>query len=356
MNPHNLKPDKPKIITSETEVTSFYNRMDPREVIDELIEGNYVLIENYYYNGLQVLEELKKVLKRKYNKKNFQGQREFRFAFRNASHRLLLMVVDHKLDVKKAPKIGWLKILYPENSDFLISFPEVQGLNSSWQWYINGLEIEILNLKIHPYYGSYFPTRFDHLELFNKWLINYKGSKTKAIDVGVGSGVLSYQLLQNGFSHVLGTDINKNSIIGATQESEKLGFSDRLSLEYGDLFANCDFKAELIVFNPPWLIAKHKLEGGIDKAIYYEGDLFPRFFKQAKQHLEKKGKLVILFSNLGKVVGEDDAHPILNELHKKKRFKKVQYMQQSVKASSKKTRRKNWRKEEKVELWVLTHF
>ena len=167
MNPHNLKPDKPKIITSETEVTSFYNRMDPREVIDELIEGNYVLIENFYYNGLQVLEGLKKFLNRKYNKKDFQGQRDFRLAFRNASHKLILMVVDHKLDVKKAPKIGWLKILYPENSDFLISFPDVQGLNSSWQWYINGLEIEILNLKIHPYYGSYFPTRFDHLELFS---------------------------------------------------------------------------------------------------------------------------------------------------------------------------------------------
>jgi 16S rRNA G1207 methylase RsmC len=171
----------------------------------------------------------------------------------------------------------------------------------------------------------------------------------------VGSGVLSFQLLQYGFSQVLGTDTNENAIIGATQESERLGFSDRLTLKYGDLFADCDYKAELIVFNPPWLIAKHQLEEGIDKAIYYEADLFPRFFEQAKQYLEKEGKLVIIFSNLAEVVGVD-VHPILNELNNCNRFKQELHMQQSIKPSSKKTKRKNWRKDEKVELWVLTHF
>lgn len=354
-NQHNLKPDKPKVITSEVEIISFYDKMDPREIITELIEGEYVLVEDFYYNGLEVLEELKKKLKRKYNSQNFQGQREYRSAFREASHRLLLLVIDHKLEVKKAPKIGWLKILYPEDSEFLITFPDVQGLNSSWQWFQKGIEIEILDLKIHPYYGTYFPTRFDHLHLFDKWLKSYEGRKNNAIDIGVGSGVLSYQLLQYGFSHVLGTDTNKNAIIGTTLESERLGYSDKLSLKHGDLFADCDMKADLIVFNPPWLIAKHDLAEGIDKAIYYEDDLFPRFFKQAKQHLEEDGKLILIFSNLAKVVGEDEDHPILNELNSFDRFKKELYMQRSVKPSSKKTKRKNWRKNEKVELWVLTH-
>ncbi|MHA2028614.1 MAG: methyltransferase [Candidatus Kariarchaeaceae archaeon] len=353
---HHLKPDKPRIITSDIEVISFYNKMDPREIITELIKGKYVLVEDFYFNGLQVLEELTKALKRNYKNHNFQGQREYRSAFREISHRLLLMVVDYRLEVRKAPEIGWLKILYPEDSEFLISFPDIQGLNSSWQWYLKGLEIEILNLRIHPFYGTYFPTRFDHLQLFDKWLKSYKGNKNNAIDIGVGSGVLSFQLLQNGFSRVLGTDTNKNAIIGTTQESERLGFSDRLSLKYGDLFANCDFKAELIVFNPPWLIAKHQLKEGIDKAIYYETDLFPRFFEQAKQHLEKEGKLVLLFSNLPEIVGVDEVHPILNELNKYDRFKKELYLQQSVKPSSKKTKRKNWRKDEKIELWVLTHI
>ncbi|OLS23562.1 MAG: Ribosomal protein L11 methyltransferase [Candidatus Heimdallarchaeota archaeon LC_2] len=347
--------NKPDIIISDIEVTSFHNKMDPGEIIEDLIKGKYVLIEDFYFNGLQVLEELKKFLKSNYVNHNYQGQRQYRSAFRNASHRLLLMVVDNKLQVRKAPEIGWLKILYPEVSEFLISFPDVQGLNSSWQWYQNGIDIKILNLQIHPFFGIYFPTRFDHLQLFDKWLRSYKGTKKNAIDVGIGSGVLSFQLLQNGFSEVLGTDSNKNAIIGTAQESERLGFSNRLSLKHGDLFANCDFKADLIVFNPPWLIAKHELGEGIDKAIYYEADLFPRFFEQAKQHLEKEGKLVLLFSNLAEIVEVDDVHPILDELNKYDRFKKELHMQQSVKPSSKKTKRKNWRKNEKVELWVLIH-
>ncbi|MCE7734171.1 MAG: methyltransferase [Candidatus Heimdallarchaeota archaeon] len=355
-NQQKLEPDRPEIITSDIEVNSFYNKMNPHEILPELIEGEYVLIEDYYSDGLMVLGALKNNLKRKFSNQSFQGQRDYRSAFRDASHRLLLMVIDHKLEVLKAPEIGWLKILYPKESEFLISFPNIQGLNSSWQWYQKGLNIEILNLKIHPYYGTYFPTRFDHLHLFDKWLKSYKGNKNNAIDIGIGSGVLSFQLLQNGFSQVLGTDTNKNAIIGTTQESERLGYSNRLSLMYGDLFANCDIKADLIVFNPPWLIAKHDLAEGIDKAIYYEDDLFPRFFEKAKQHLEKEGKLVLLFSNLAEVVGVDEDHPILNELNNYDRFKKELYIQQSVKSSSKKTKRKNWRRDEKVELWVMSHF
>jgi methylase of polypeptide subunit release factors len=353
---HNLKPNKPKIITSDIEVTSFYNKTDPREIVKRLIDGDYVLIEDFYYNGLQVLEKLKKILKSKYTDKSFKGQRKYRFEYKKASHRVLLMVVDYRLVVRKAPEIGWLEILYPEESQFLISFPDIQGLNSSWQWYQKGLEIEILNLRLHPYFGTYFPTRFDHLLLFDKWLKNYQGSKSNAIDIGVGSGVLSFQLLQNGFAEVLGTDTNKNAIIGTAQESERLGFSNRLSLVHGDLFANCGVKTELIVFNPPWLKAQHELEEGIDKAIYYEVDLFPRFFEQAKEHLENDGKLIILFSNLASVVGLDRVHPIVNELNNCNRFKKELYLQENVKPSSKKTKRKNWRKAEKVELWVLTHI
>ena len=163
---HNLEPDKPEIITSDIEVTSFYNKMDPGDIITDLIEGKYVLIEDFYFNGLQVLEALKNHLKDNFSNQSFQGQRDYRSAFRKASHKLLLMVIDNKLEVRKAPEIGWFKILYPEVSEFLISFPDAQGLNSSWQWYINGLDIEILNLQIHPFFGIYFPTRFDHLQLF----------------------------------------------------------------------------------------------------------------------------------------------------------------------------------------------
>jgi len=184
-------------------------------------------------------------------------------------------------------------------------------------------------------------------------LKKYDGSKNNAIEIGVGSGVLSFQLIQNGFKNIFATDINKNAIIGVSQESKRLGFEELITLNHGDLFQNCDVKADLIVFNPPWLPAKHKLEEGIDKAMYYEEELFPRFFEQAQKHLAPDGKIVLIFSNLAEVVDEESRHPIIEELQKNKRFRKELHLRRDVRASSRRTKRRDSRDNEKVELWVL---
>ena len=348
-----MKPNRPDIITNEIEAISFYGKTDVKQIVLEMISGKYVLVEKLYSNGLVVLAELKRSLSRKYSDKSFKGQREYRSAFREASHRLLLKVKNNKLRVKKSPNIGWLELLYPDISEFYISFPELQGLNSSWQWYKKGIEIKTLDLTLHPFYGTYFPTRFDHLKLFDKYLKKYNGEKESAIEIGVGSGVLSFQLIQNGFKNIFATDTNKNAIIGVSQECKRLGFDEKIKLNYGDLFENCDVKSDLIVFNPPWIKAKHKLEEGIDKAMYYEEELFPRFFEQALKHLTSNGKIVLIFSNLAEVVDEDSKHPIIEELRNNNRYRKDLHLRREVRASSKRTKRVDSRNNEKIELWVL---
>ena len=348
-----LQADRPDIITTEIEAISFYRKMDTEATVAEMIAGKYVLVEEFYSNGLQVLNELRKNLLLKHKDKSFQGQRDYRAAFRKASHRLLLKVKDNKLIVKKSPDFGWLELLYPDVSEFYVSFPEVQGMNSSWQWYEKGLEVKTLDITIHPYYGTYFPTRFDHLKLFDKWLKKYDGPKTNAIDIGVGSGILSFQLIQNGFENIYASDTNKNAIIGVAEESKRLGFEEKITLNHADLFEDCDVKADLIVFNPPWLLAKHDLEEGIDKAMYYEEDLFPRFFEQAQKHLSPNGKIVLIFSNLAQVVDEESRHPIIEELQKNNRYRKELHLKRDVRASSRRTKRRDSRDKEKVELWVL---
>ncbi|MDH5647699.1 MAG: methyltransferase, partial [Candidatus Heimdallarchaeota archaeon] len=303
--------------------------------------------------------QLKKYLKKEYRLNDYQQQREYRKLYRQASQKILLEVVDHQLRVKKSPSIGWLKILYPNTYDFFISFPDIQGLNSSWQWYIKGLEIKTLNLKIHPYYDVYFPTRFSHLNLFSNWIKTYSGSKEHAIDIGVGSGVISFSLIQHGFLNVLGTDTNKNAIIGTDLDSKRLEFTDNLTLKLGDLFVedvyNKHKKFDLIVFNPPWLKTERKLINGIDQAIYYEDGLFTRFFKDAKIYLKEKGKLVLLFSNFAEITGSNQKHPINEELKNNNRFIQENLFKQQASPASKKTRRKDWRKHENTELWVLNH-
>ena len=117
-----VEPNRPNIITEKVEAISFYRKMDTEATVKEMIDGKYVLVEEFYSNGLQVLNELRKQLLVKHQDKSFQGQRDYRAAFKKASHRLLLKVEENKLMVKKAPKFGWLEILYPNVSDFYVPF------------------------------------------------------------------------------------------------------------------------------------------------------------------------------------------------------------------------------------------
>lgn len=234
-------------------------------------------------------------------------------------------------------------------------FPQVQGLNSAWQWYKNGISIPVLRNKLHPYYGVYFPTRFDHLILFDNWLKRYNGSKKSAIDVGIGSGVLSFQMLKHGFQKVFGTDTNPNAIVGLIEFMADTKLSRKIELDLGHLFAKWKKQTELIVFNPPWLPGSHDPNKN-DEAIYYDKDLFPDFFAGAKDRLLPKGRLVILFSDLAQLTSMAKDHPIEKELVEGGRFQLEKCLKRSVKAASEKTKRDQyWRSSEKVELWVLTN-
>jgi len=344
--------DRPEPIM-DVDVLAYKRRMDPLDAVDALIEGDYVLIVDYFSSGLTVLNALKAYLKKEYADQSFKGQRDYRAKFRELSHRLLLLVSNNKLTVRKSPEIGWLKSLYPDVNEFLLPFPQVQGLNSSWQWHEKGIFIPVLGRKIRPFFGTYFPTRFEHLILFDNWLKRYEGEKKSAIDIGIGSGVLSLQMLKHGFGKLFGTDSNPNAIVGIHEELKRSRLDSKVELMHGDLFADCSEKTELIVFNPPWLPASHDLEG-IDKAIYYDEDLFPRFFAEAIKHLKPGGRVALLFSNMIEITHKDAEHPIKKELAEGGRFQKELLLHKGVKAASNKTQRnQNWRGEEKVELWVL---
>ena len=212
----------------------------------------------------------------------------------------------------------------------------------------------MLRNKIHPYYGTYFPTRFEHLILFDTWLKHYKGSKKTAIDVGVGCGVLSLQMIQHGFQKVFATDTNPNAIVGLAKRMGTTKLSRKIELSHADLFGNYTKQTELIVFNPPWLPKTHELNG-IDDAIYYSDTLFEDFFTQAKTRLAPGGKLVLIFSNLAQITNATTAHPIEYELAHGNRFQLEKKYTKSVKPASSKTKRdQHWRSLENVELWIMT--
>lgn len=350
-----LMVNKPSPIEVGKSIDLFDRNTDVEKTINSLEAGNQVLLTGFYNNGLMLTKALQLHLSKKMKNKSFLEQGTYRSAFQKLSNLILIEIEDHKINLKKAPAVGWLEKLYPDSKKFTLTFPQVQGLNSSWQWYKNGIAIPVLRNKIHPYYGTYFPTRFDHLILFDNWLKRYTGPKKSAMDVGVGSGVLSYSLVKHGFQKVFGTDTNPNAIIGMTQFMGDTKLSRKIELDHGHLFGKWEKQSELIVFNPPWLPAL-KGSAGNDEAINYNETLFPEFFAEAKKRLLPDGKLLIIFSNLAQITHVTDEHPIEQELADGGRFVLEKCWKKKVKAASGKTKRdQHWRSSEEVELWVLTH-
>jgi len=352
-NSDDLTINRPEPITETIPVLEYFKEIDPKHAVNELLEGNHVLISDQFSSGLLVLNALKDRLYKNQNKQTFENQRTLRDAYRKASQLLLIEISNHRLQVKKAPEIGWLKKLYAETPDFLLPFTDVQGLNSSWQWYEKGIRIPGLKQLLHPFYGTYFPTRFEHIELFVNYLKKYRGPKESAFDVGIGSGVLTKLFHQFGFKGVHASDINSNALIGSIADFQSQRTEGKMNLYFGDLFAGSGIKSDVIAFNPPW-IPLPKEVSGIDLAIYYDKELFPRFFEEAHKHLNPEGNVVLLFSNLAGLMDPNFVHPIELELKSKKRLSLVEKTIKKVGAASSKTKRKaSWRDEEFVECWIL---
>ncbi|MCR9131648.1 MAG: methyltransferase [bacterium] len=345
---------KPALVRPKKNAQHFHKSVDVKSAIESLKADNHVIIADYYSSGLLLLKELKKHLNKSLPNKSFLEQREYRAEYQKLSNLILMEIKNHFLAVKKAPAIRWLEKLYPESEQFYLSLPQIQGLNSAWQWYIKGVSIPVLRNKIHPYYGVYFPTRFDHLIVFDNWLKRYNGPKKSAMDIGIGSGVLSLQMMKYGFQKVYGTDVNQNAIIGLKEFMGDTKLSRKIELDHGNLFGKWDKETELIVFNPPWLPKSHDLNR-LDEAMYYNETLFEEFFSAAKQRLLPDGRIVLLFSNLAQITDATKEHPIERELANGGRYKLENYYKKRVKSASKKTKRnQSWRAKEEVELWELS--
>lgn len=350
-----LKINRPEPCKHDLVTRNYTKNNDNELIIKSLEEGDYILLKGLYSDGLELLNDLRSFLEKKLVAKTFTEQRTLRLEFKKLSNQVLVQITNGQIDLKKAPDIGWLKKLYPDKDIFLLPFPQIQGLNSSWQWYINGVNIPRIRNRIHPYYGVYFPTRFEHLILFDNWLAHYNGSKKTAIDVGIGSGILSLFLIKHGFQKSYGTDVNPNAIIGLNEMMGETKLSRKIELDYGYLFGKWEKQTELIVFNPPWLPASHELER-LDEAIYYNDKLFTDFFERAQKMLLPEGRIVLLFSNLGQITNVASEHPIEVELLRGSRFVLEKCYKKSVKPASDKTKRNQyWRASEEVELWELRH-
>ena len=116
----------------------------------------------------------------------------------------------------------------------------------------------------------------------------------KFLEIGSGSGINLETALKCGIKkeNILGTDINN----GAVKCCKQLGFKCIKS----DLFGKIKGKYDLIIFNPPYL-PEDKFDKNPDTSGGKKGgEITSRFLKQAKKHLAKNGKIILLTSSITK--------------------------------------------------------
>ncbi|MFA5648185.1 MAG: methyltransferase [Bacteroidales bacterium] len=325
-----------------------------RKAFDGLRRGESYFFEGTYGTAMAFYSWLKKQINQICPITDYQSSRANRNLLRKLNQQVLVRVVNAQVDLTNAPSIPWLAEFYPNLTEFYLPFSDILGINGAWQWYSNGVSFPNLQHKVHPYYGAYFPTRTEHLQLFDEWLQRSKPF-SNAMDLGTGCGVLSFYMLKHGIGNVLATDINPNALRSVELDLQRQGNSQQVRLLQTDLFRNVDAsKLDLVVFNPPWI--PDKVNGNIDLAMYYDDDFFERFFRSASDALPKGCKLVILFSTFAKAAGLNVEHPIAREISTNNRFTLVNHIQ--IPITQKPSNRKGWlsdiRMNEQVELWELS--
>ncbi len=324
-----------------------------RKVFNAILNADEYCFEDTYGTAMSFYSWFKKQVNLLVPICDYSSSRDNRDKLKQLTSRLFVRIVDHNVHLQKSPHIPWLKEFYPELNDFFLPFTDVLGMNGSYQWFTAGVEFPSLGHKVHPYYGVYFPTRTEHLLLFDEWLNDNKGI-SNAIDMGTGCGVLTFYMLKHGVENVLATDINPNAIHSIALELKRLGLEPKVKPMQANLFSGVDVNnRDLVAINPPWIPAESF--GNIDLAMYYTNDFFANFFSQAALKLSLNSRLVILFSTFAQAAGLNWDHPIRRELDTSSRFSLVDYKQVSLKQqlSSKKSWLSNVRSNEKVELWEL---
>ncbi|MDO8467456.1 MAG: methyltransferase [Nanoarchaeota archaeon] len=149
----------------------------------------------------------------------------------------------------------------------------------------------------------YYPEEDSYLlsEILKKEIKEIKG-KTKekdisVLEIGSGSGIQLETLRKLGIKNITGSDINKKSI----QHCKSLGFQCIKS----NLFSNIKKSYDLIIFNPPYL-PNNKSEPNESKIATTGGkngsEIINKFLTQAKNHLNKNGKILLITSSLTKSI------------------------------------------------------
>ena len=201
--------------------------------------------------------------------------------------------------LKNAPDVAaaCLALWGPVRGSTLVPLKALIGMLGAAEWQRKGLEVKGLPKKLHPHYGVFLPTRSEYLDLVRD-APDVTGKRV--FDLGTGTGVLAFLLLERGAAHAIGTDLDPRCIACARENAKSLGYGARFEAVEQSLFP--EGKADLIISNPPWIPEPPK--NRLDRAVFDQDSAFLNgFLGGLAAHLEKGGEGWLLMSNLAELLG-----------------------------------------------------
>ncbi|HNX47492.1 MAG TPA: methyltransferase [Methanomassiliicoccales archaeon] len=117
----------------------------------------------------------------------------------------------------------------------------------------------------------------------------------KALEMGCGSGIVSLHMAKAG-TKVTAVDIDERAIEALENSAMMNGLY--IQAVQSDLFTDVEGRFDLIVFNPPYLRGDVQGQEDLCWAGGEDGvQLTSRFLKEAKEHLEPDGRVLLLVSD-----------------------------------------------------------
>jgi SAM-dependent methyltransferase len=284
------------------------DRLSADVALRRLQAGEALLYQGDYRNARQLLSSLERRLERPARRPSpapdlreaFHRGRARKASLHAVLSRLLVLLDPGlRLRLRHAPDVAQacLRAWGSEDGPTVRPLREVLGAMGAEEWRRVGLEIPGLSGRIHPHYGVFTPTRGDYPALLAK---APSPRDERVLDVGTGTGVLGFLLLQAGAAAVVGTDLEPRAVACANENAQALGFADRFRAVEADLFP--EGTADLVVCNPPWIPARPRTP--LDRAIYDPDSRFlSRFLAELPGHLAPGGEGWLILSDLPERLG-----------------------------------------------------
>lgn len=198
-------------------------------------------------------------------------------------------------DVREACREVWGTSEKPS----VTSLRQILGMVGAHEWRKAGIRLPALGGGLlRPHFGVFAPVRSEYVDLVAEAPLG--GAVRKAFDLGTGTGVLALVLARRGVPQVVATELDPRALACARENVTAFGLEERVEVAECDLFP--DGRADLVVFNPPWL--PERPHSRVERALFDPGhSLVHRFLRELPEHLSQGGEGWLLLSDLGERLG-----------------------------------------------------